>query len=173
MEASRKLRSSTQHPLDAKGETMVKALVLFHSQEFGNTSAMAAAVAEGLREAGCEVDSFNTNDGRFDINRFPQYDCAAFGSPDYYNYVAGNLKQFMDDHYIADVRQGMAGLKAKPYVLFYSHGGGGKVIQAMKGIFKRVGTQIGEAVGSRGHPSLEVLERCRSLGKALAEAASG
>jgi hypothetical protein len=55
---------------------------------------MAEAVAEGLREAGCEVDSFNTNDGRFDVTQFPQYDCAAFGSPDYYSYLAGGLKTF-------------------------------------------------------------------------------
>ena len=150
----------------------MKALILFHSQEFGNTAAMAEAVAEGLREAGCDVDLFNTNDSRFNITQFPQYDCAAFGSPDYYSYVAGNLKQFMDDHYIADVRQGMEGLKGKPYTLFYSHGGGGKVIDAMKGIFKRVGTQVGEAVGSRGYPKPAVLEQCRALGKALAEAAS-
>ena len=150
---------------------MAKTLILFHSQEFGNTAAMAEAVAKGLREVGCEVDLFNTNDGRFDINQFPQYDCAAFGSPDYYSYVAGNLKQFMDDHYIADVRKGMLGLKDKPYALFYSHGGGGRVIDAMKGIFKRVGTMVGEPVGSRGYPSPEVLEKCRALGKALAGAA--
>ena len=149
---------------------MTKALVLFHSQEYMNTILMAEAVAEGLREAGCEVDLFNTNDGRFDITQFPQYDCAAFGSPDYYSYVAGNLKQFMDDHYIADVRKGMQGLKDKPYVLFYSHGGGGKVIDAMKRIFRRVGTQVGEAVSSRGRPSPAVLEQCKTLGKALAEA---
>jgi len=34
---------------------MVKALILFHSQDYGNTGMMADAVAEGLREAGCEV----------------------------------------------------------------------------------------------------------------------
>ena len=28
---------------------MVKALVLYHSQEFGNTAAMAEAVAEGIQ----------------------------------------------------------------------------------------------------------------------------
>ena len=99
-------------------------------------------------------------------------DCAAFGSPDYYSYVAGNLKQFMDDHYIADVRKGMQGLKDKPYVLFYSHGGGGKVIDAMRRIFRRVGTLVGEPVGSRGNPSPKILEECRALGKTLAEAAS-
>jgi flavorubredoxin len=129
---------------------------------------MAEAVAEGLREAGVEVDLFNTNDGRFDITQFPQYDCAAFGSPDYYSYVAGNLKQFIDDHYIADVRKGMQGLKGKPYALFYSHGGGGRVINAMRSIFGRVGTQVREPVESRGYPSPRVLEKCRALGKMLA-----
>jgi multimeric flavodoxin WrbA len=130
---------------------------------------MAEVVAEGLREASAEVDLFNTNEGRFDITQFPQYDCAAFGSPDYYSYVAGNLKQFMDDHYIANVRKGMQGLKGKPHALFYSHGGGGRVIDAMKRIFRRVGTLVGEPVASRGYPSPGVLEECKALGKTLAE----
>jgi flavorubredoxin len=134
-----------------------------------NTQVMAEAVAEGLQEAGCEVDLFNTNEGGFDVTTFPEYDCAAFGSPDYYSYVAGNLKQLMDDHYIADVRKGMRGLKDKPYVLFYSHGGGGCVIEAMKRIFRRVGRLVGESVASRGYPSPSVLEECKSLGQRLVE----
>lgn len=151
---------------------MVRALVLYHSQEFGNTAAMARAVAEGLRELGCEVDLFNTDDGRFDVTQFPKYDCVAFGSPDYYSYIAGGLKTFMDDHYIYDVRKGLEGLKEKPYALFYSHGGGGRVIDAMLRIFRRVGTLTGEPVGSRGKPDPEVLEECRTLGRELAEAVS-
>lgn len=151
---------------------MAKALVLYHSQEFGNTAAMAEAVAEGLRVAGCEVDLFNTNEGRFDVTQFPQYDCAAFGSPDYYSYIAGGMKTFMDDHYIHDVRKGLEGLKDKPYALFYSHGGGGRVQDAMLRVFKRVGTLVGEPVGSRGRPSPQVVEECKALGKMLARAVS-
>ena len=150
---------------------MTIALVLYHSQEFGNTAAMAEAVAEGLRDVGCKVDLFNTNDGRYDMTQFPKYDCVAIGSPDYYSYIAGGLKMFMDDHYIYDVRKGLEGLKGKPYVLFYSHGGGGRVKDNLR-IFKRVGTLIGEPVGSRGRPDSQVLERCRALGKELAEAVS-
>ena len=150
---------------------MAKALVLYHSQEFGNTKPMAEAVAEGLKEAGCEVDLFNTDDGRYDVTKFPQYDCAAFGSPDYYSYIAGGLKVFMDDHYIYDVRKGLERLKEKPYALFYSHGGGGRVIDVMRNIFKRVGTIVGEPVGSRGKPDDQVLEKCKALGKELGEAA--
>ena len=149
---------------------MAKALVLYHSQEYGNTAPMAEAVAEGLRNAGCEADLFNTNDGRFDVTKFPQYDCAAFGSPDYYSYIAGGMKMFMDDHYIQDVRKGLQGLKGKPYVLFYSHGGGGRVKDAMIRVFKRVGTLVDEPVGSRGAPNPQVVEECKALGKALAEA---
>jgi flavorubredoxin len=151
---------------------MTKALVLYHSQEHGNTAAMAEAVAEGLRDAGCEVDSFNTNDGRFDVQRFPQYDCVALGSPDYYSYIAGGLKTFMDDHYIADVRDGLKGLREKPYVLFYSHGGGGRVKDVMEHIFRRIGTLIGEPLGSRGKPDEQTLQACRALGKKLAASIS-
>jgi flavorubredoxin len=151
---------------------MTKALILYHSQEHGNTAAMAEAVAEGLRDAGCEVDSFNTNDGRFDVQRFPQYDCVALGSPDYYSYIAGGLKTFMDDHYIADVRDGLKGLREKPYVLFYSHGGGGRVKDVMEHIFRRIGTLIGEPLGSRGKPDEQTLQACRALGKKLAASIS-
>jgi len=146
---------------------MARVLVLYHSQEFGNTAAMAEAVAQGLRETGCEVDLHNTNEGRFDVTRFPQYDGAAFGSPDYYSYIAGGLKTFMDDHYIYDVRKGLKGLREKPYVLFYSHGGGGRVKEAMR-IFSRVGTLIGQPVGSQGKPDKPTRERCRALGRELA-----
>ena len=151
---------------------MTKALVLYHSQEFGNTGLMAAAVAEGLREAGCEVVLHNTNDGRFDVATFPGFDCAAFGSPDYYSYVAGGLKTFMDDHYVLDVRRGVPGLKPKPYALFCSHGGGGRVAAVMSGLFKRVGAQVGDTLANRGAPDEAALERCRALGRALAAAAA-
>ena len=149
---------------------MTKALVLYHSQEFGNTAAMAEVVAEGLRESGCEVDLFNTNDGRFDVTTFPQYDCVAIGSPDYYSYIAGALKMFMDDHYIYDVRKNLNGLRDKPLALFYTHGGGGRVKDIMPRIFSRLGTLVGEPVGSRGRPDEQTLERCRTLGRELAKA---
>lgn len=157
--------------VSSKENEMIKALVLYHSQEFGNTAAMAEAVAEGLRDTGCEVDLFNTNEGRYDVTRFPQYDCVAFGSPDYYSYIAGGLKTFMDDHYIHDVRKGLEGLREKPYALFYSHGGGGRVKDAMR-IFRRVGRLVGEPVSSRGRPDQQVLERCQALGKELVKAVS-
>lgn len=149
---------------------MAKALVLYHSQEFGNTAEMAKAVADGLQESGCIVDLFNTNDGRFDVSRFPQYDGVAIGSPDYYSYIAGGLKMFMDDHYVYDVRKKLEGLRDKPFALFYSHGGGGRVKDIMPRIFSRIGTLVGEPVGSMGSPDQQTLERCKALGRELAKA---
>lgn len=151
---------------------MIKALVLYHSQEYGNTAAMAQAVAEGLQEGGCEVDLFNTNEGRFDITKFPQYDCAAFGSPDYYSYIAGGLKMFIDDRYVYETQKNLRGLRDKPFVLFYSHGGGGKVKDVMLRIFNDIGTLVGKPVGSYGRPNQQVLQTCKALGGELAKAIS-
>jgi len=146
---------------------LARALVLYHSQEHGNTEAMAEAVAEGLKAAGLEVVKFNTNKGRFDVITYPQYACVAFGSPDYFSYIAGGLKTFLDDHYI-ERRKGTQGLTGKPFVLFYSHGGGGRVKDVMVNLFKRLGTQVGEPLGSSGKPTPQILEQCGKLGKDLA-----
>lgn len=147
---------------------MTKALVLYHSQEFGNTEKMAEAVAEGLKEAGCQYVLFNTNEDRFDIPSLAHFDCVAIGSPDYFSYVAGGLKTFMDDHYVHDVRKKTEGIKGKPYALFYSHGGGGRVKDVMVKLFSRIGTQVGEPLGSYGAPSDDTINKCRELGKQLA-----
>lgn len=41
---------------------MESVLVLFHSQEYGNTAMMAQAIGEGARAAGAEVTLVNTNE---------------------------------------------------------------------------------------------------------------
>jgi flavorubredoxin len=148
----------------------MKALVLYHSQEHLNTEAMAKAVAEGLKAEGAAVTLHNTDKGRFDAASLAQYQCAAFGSPDYYSYIAGGLKVFLDDWHIAAEQKKVKGLKDKPYALFYSHGGGGKVKGPMEALFKHVGRQIGQSVESLGAPSEAVLEKCRALGRELAKA---
>lgn len=144
----------------------LKALVLYHSGG-GNTSLMAEAVAEGLRDKGAEVTLWNTKQGSFDIARYPEYDCLAVGSPDYFSYVAGGLKTFMDDWYI---HRAVPGMKDKPIVLFYSHGGGGAVKEPMEDLFRHLGTQVGATVGVYGRPNAKILEVCRELGRKLVAA---
>jgi multimeric flavodoxin WrbA len=145
-------------------------LVLYHSQEYGNTAAMAEAVGEGARAAGAEVTLVNTNEQRLDIEQYRRFDVVAFGSPDYFSYIAGGLKVFLDDWYIAR-RSNRRGLESKPYGLFYSHGGGGRVRGPLQELFSRMGTQVGETVGSYGRPNDTVLRACRQLGRRLAGAA--
>jgi NAD(P)H dehydrogenase (quinone) len=147
---------------------MVKALVLYHSQQYGNTEKMAEAVAEGLGEEGCDVTVHNANEGRFPIEDFPSYDCVAFGTPDYFSYVAGTLKTFMDDWYI---NRNKPGYQGKPIIVFYSHGGGGRVREHLS-LFNRVGDKVAESVGSRGTPDQRTLDQCKSLGRELAREAS-
>jgi NAD(P)H dehydrogenase (quinone) len=147
---------------------MASILVLYHSQEHGNTRLMAEAVAEGAKSAGASVELFNTNQGRLDMEAFRAADAAAFGSPDYYSYIAGGLKVFLDDWHIAKQAKA-AGLMGKPYGLFYSHGGGGAVRGPLMKLFQGVGTLVGEVVESRGKPNQQVLGACRALGKCLAQ----
>ena len=144
-------------------------LVLYHSQEYGNTAAMAAAVGEGARAAGAEVTLVNTNELRLDLEQYRHFDAVAFGSPDYWGYIAGGLKVFVDDWYIAG-KSNRRGLNSKPYGLFYSHGGGGDVRSPLEELFSRMGSKVGKTIGSYGKPNDEVLKACRELGRQLAEA---
>jgi flavorubredoxin len=147
-------------------------LVLYHSQEYGNTAAMAQAIAEGARAAGADVTLVNTNEQRLDLDQYRLFDAVAFGSPDYWSYIAGGLKVFIDDWYIAR-KSNRRGLEDKPYGLFYSHGGGGRVRGPLKELFSRMGSQVGETIESYGRPSDAVLRACRELGRQLADTLPG
>ncbi len=145
-------------------------LILYHSQEYGNTAAMAQAVGEGARDAGADVTLVNTNEQRLDPEQYRDFDAVAFGTPDYYSYIAGGLKVFIDDWYIAR-QSNRRGLEDKPFGLFYSHGGGGRVREPFEKLFGRMGSQVGQTVESYLRPNNAVLKACRDLGRQLADAA--
>ena len=149
---------------------MSSILVLYHSQEYGNTHAMAAAVAEGAKSAGAEVTLINANERRITLDEYRTFDAVAFGTPDYFSYFAGTMKVFLDDWYIAK-KTNPARLSDKPYALFLSHGGGGRAKQPFEDLFKRMGAKIGATVTSQGRPTSATLDACRALGQQLAQAA--
>ena len=149
---------------------MTSLLILYHSQQCGNTEAMAKAVADGARKAGANVTLANTNERRFDVEKYRAFDAAAFGSPDYYSYIAGGLKMFLDDWHIAKGKNPQ-GLEGKPYALFYSHGGGGAVKKVLEELFKDKGKKAGKTVESKGQPTKAVLDECVKLGEELAKSA--
>lgn len=143
----------------------MNALVLYHSQQYGNTEKMAKSVAEGLKDSGCDVTLHNCNDERYPIEEYSEYDVVAIGTPDYFSYVAGTLKTFMDDWYL---HRNQPGYKDKPYALFLSHGGGGRAQNALT-LFHHLGQQVGKTVISAGSPSEKNLDQCRELGRELAQ----
>lgn len=149
---------------------MGKVLIIYHSQEYKHTEAMAWAVSEGAREAGAEVDIINTHRGKVDIEAFRACDAVAIGSPDYYSYIAGGLKVFFDDYYLAK-KENPQGLKDKPVGVFYSHGGDGKGLHALEALAKKLGPPVAGAVSARGKPDKFVLINCQRLGEKLAQAA--
>ena len=152
---------------------MKRILVVYHSQQRGNTRKMAELVAEGCRQvAGVEVELVNVNEVRVDIDAVEAADAYALGSPDYFSYVAGGLKQFFDDIYIAN--QAGREVSGKPCVLFLTHGGGGKAIESIERLAKAMKlAPVAPSLSCQGAPSGADAEASIQLGKALAEHVAG
>ena len=144
---------------------MRKIIVIYHSQQYGNTKILAEALAEGVREAGAEVSLINTNERRLTLEEFLATDAVAIGTPDYFSYVAGTIKTFFDDIYLWD--QSGKPVKGKPAALFFSCGGGGKVKQPFESLAKRFFQQVGETVRSDRPITNEAKKKCLALGKEL------
>lgn len=148
---------------------MKKILVVYHSQQQGNTKKLAELVAKGCKQVpGVEAELINVNEQRVDMAKAEKADAYALGSPDYFTYMAGGLKQFFDDLCLAS----WAGKKiaGKPYVAFLTHGGGGggiKSIEQLAGALKLA--PAAASVTCQGAPTGDAVEKSIALGKALAE----
>lgn len=147
-----------------------KILVVYHSQEKGNTRRMAELVAQGCRQVeGVQVQVIDVNERRVDTHTAEEADAYAVGSPDYFSYVAGNVKQFFDDILLASWRG--RNTVEKPYVGFVTHGGGGVALASMEKLAKSAKlVQAAPGVACRGAPeSEEDVQRSVDLGRALGE----
>jgi len=145
---------------------MAKILVVYHSQS-GNTEKMAKAVAVGAElvpgteavvKRGLEATSEDliTCDG------------LALGTPDYFSYMAGGLKDFFDRTFYPT--QGK--VTGKLCVLFVSHGGGGiAALESLEKICRSFKfSPIAPGLLAAGKPTRETIQECRQLGRKLAEA---
>jgi multimeric flavodoxin WrbA len=138
--------------------------VIYHS-DTGNTEKLARLVAEGAGSiAGTEVKLVRA--GELDYDAAAAADGIAIGSPDYFSYVAGQVKTFFDKA-LNDAR-----FKGKPCATFGTHGGGAKVLGVLDALVKAVKLQpVAPGVLTKGAPDAKGAEDGRKLGKALAEAA--
>jgi len=142
---------------------MPRIAIVYHS-DTGNTEQMARLIAEGAGMPGVEVEVVRA--GEADVPALVEADGFALGSPDYYSYMAGELKTFFDRAFHHKPK-----LSGKPYASFGSHGGGAKVVDAIDKLAQAIGLrQVCPGVLSLKAPGAAEAEACRKLGKALAEA---
>ncbi|GAH61512.1 unnamed protein product [marine sediment metagenome] len=143
---------------------MAKLLIIYHSQT-GNTEAMAKAVYEGASSAGANVTMKKAADATDDD--LVGCDAVVFGTPNYFSYMAGAIKDFFD-RTLYTVR---GKVDNKPYTAFSSAVGGGS--QALDSIDRACNSfrlrKAFEGVIAAGKPSSDVLELCKELGKRLAQ----
>jgi len=149
---------------------MKRILIVYHSQEHGNTRRMAELVAEGCRQVkGVAVQLVNVNETRVSLDDAERADAYALGSPDYFTYMAGGLKQFFDDILLASWRERKT--LGKPYVAFVTHGGGGGAINSIKQLAEATKlVKVADSVTCQGAPQAQAdVDRSIALGRALAE----
>ncbi|MCW3979784.1 MAG: NAD(P)H-dependent oxidoreductase [Candidatus Bathyarchaeota archaeon] len=144
---------------------MVEVFVLYYTRG-GRTKAMADAIAAGAEGEGAtakvkRVDYATATD-------FIDCDAVAFGSPNYFSYMAGLMKDFFDRN--LGVRERVTG---KPAAAFTS--GGGSSDNALQSLERMISSfrleKAAEGVVSSGEPTKADLDKCKDVGAALAKAA--
>jgi multimeric flavodoxin WrbA len=151
---------------DISDNSNIDILVVYHSQT-GHTKKMAEAVAKG---AGSVKNVKVTLKKAADASLEDLIGCdgLAIGSPEYFGYMSGMIKDFFDRTYEeAHTRKEVF---KKPYVVFISAGNDGSGASAWidricKGFtFKKVS----EPIISRGDVTGKDLEKCHELGRLIA-----
>jgi flavorubredoxin len=142
---------------------MAKALVVYHTQT-GNTEKLAFAVKEGIESSGIAVTLKKASEAT--LEDLLASSCYCFGTPDYFNYMAGALKDFFDRTCYPSEGK----ITNRPYVCFVSHGGGGKAVASLEKMAERFKLKkITASLLLEGKPKKADLEKAKELGKKLAE----
>ena len=129
----------------------------------GNTEAMAAAVAEGIREKGAEAALFTATE--FDASMVDDFDAIAFGCP------SMGSEQLEEDEFEPMFSACKPALKGKKIALFGSYGwGDGEWMRNWEETCAADGAVLAcESVICNDAPDDDAEAACRSLGAALAE----
>ena len=143
---------------------MKNVLIVYHSQS-GNTEAMARAIAEGAGDAGATVVLKKAVDA---VDKdLLDCDVVAIGTPNYFDYMAGMVKDFFDRAWIT-VRERMGN---KPYVVFGSYGGGRRqAIDSVESICNGLKMKLTtKSLAVQRKPTEDNIKACQELGRKLAE----
>jgi multimeric flavodoxin WrbA len=161
----------TYNPINVKissgaSPKVCKILIVYHSQS-GNTQRMAESVARGAA-AITNVSVTLKRAPEATLEDLLECDGLAIGSPEYFGYMAGLVKDFFDRTY-NEARERKEIFK-KPYVVFVSAGNDGTGALshieriAMGYQFKKVYAPV----IAKGTINQEILEKCEELGGTIA-----
>lgn len=145
---------------------MVKVLALYYSRT-GNTAKLAESIVGGA----LIVNGVSAEAKRVDyatVYDLLDCDAVAFGSPNYFSYIAGLMKDYFDR--ALSVREKVTG---KPAAAFTAGGGSSDsalaVLEKMIEWFKLEKVAVGHVAA--GNLSKDDLEACKKIGITLAKAA--
>lgn len=139
----------------------MKKIAIVYWSGTGNTEAMAAAVAEGAKNAGGEVSLIQASG--FAPEQVEEFDAIAFGCP------AMGAEELEEDEF-APMFQNCAGhLSGKPIALFGSYGwGDGEWMRTWEEECREKGANLlCDSVICQEAPDADGEEDCRRLGAAL------
>jgi flavorubredoxin len=145
---------------------MAKLLIIYHSQS-GNTQAAAEIVSKAAGGVS-DTEVVMKEALKADAEDLLSCDAIAVGSPDYFSYMAGGVKDFFDRTLFPT----QGSVTGKPCGIFVSHGGGGRAVDSVKSIcgsFKF--SLVSDPVMVQNSPDEEATAALEKLGTQLAEAA--
>ncbi len=142
---------------------MSRILIVYHTLS-GNTEDAAKLLAEGVRETG-NIQVMLKPAQEADSDDLLSCDGIAIGTPDYFNYMAGMLKDFFDRTFYATRND----VKGKPCVAFVTHGGGGKASDSVVRMCDTFRFEMLDGpVMVRDRPDDQEAEALRNAGRTLA-----
>jgi multimeric flavodoxin WrbA len=141
-------------------------LVIYHSQS-GNTEKMARAVARGAGEID-GIDVILKKADQAGLEDLLNCHGLCIGSPEYFGYMAGCIKDFFDRTYEPARQDGR--IFKKPYVAFISAGNDGAgALSHIERIARGYPLKkVFDPVVAKGPVIDDVLDRCRELGQTIA-----
>jgi len=149
-----------------------KILVLYDSFT-GNVKEMAEEIKRGV-EGVKDVEVILKKANKADVEDLKEYAGFAFGSPEHFKYMSGELKAFFDRTFFPS-KKITNSIKGKPFFVFTSTAHSGKfALQSIEEIGEMFGFEkIAEGVVATQKPTAEVKIRLRELGEKLARICKG
>lgn len=146
-------------------------LIIYHSQS-GIVEEMSLAIKKGIRDISKDTKIELKKAQEAGWNDLKIASGIAIGTPDYFDYMSGAVKDFFDRTFYPSQSKIKGSLTADiPCILFASGGTGGEpAIESLKKVSMYFKFKIIDyiAVGSQITP--ENLKRCEELGESLAKA---